>query len=59
MSHQIEDDFFIPPGFPAFPNYPYYLDNDDLTIGTIKAEEYKIVDLDIFIPENQSIAKLN
>jgi hypothetical protein len=39
MANQFEDDFFIPPGFPAFPNYPYYMDNDDLTlITTPKAE---------------------
>lgn len=32
MANQFEDDFFIPPGFPAFPNYPYYMDNEDLIL---------------------------
>lgn len=32
MEGHFEDDFFIPPGFPAFPNYPYYSEGDVIVI---------------------------
>lgn len=59
MAYLFDDDFFIPPGFPAFPNYPYYTESDESLIVTIKKDQTKIIDLDSLKTDIKSLAKLN
>lgn len=59
MAYLFDDDFFIPPGFPAFPNYPYYTEADEILIDTIKKDQTKIIDIDYLKTDIKSLAKLN
>lgn len=58
MEIHFEDDFFIPPGFPAFPNYPYYSEGEDIIISNTRTILKVEKQLEILIPDKETIEKI-